>query len=109
MGGRATWIALLVLAAAGAWAWWRYAPETLPTFVRPPRAEPAPGADPVADQPNPPLYKWRDDAGQWHITDTPPKGRTFEKVVVDPGVNVIPSILSGDEQRAAEEGKAAEQ
>lgn len=102
-------LALLALAAAAAWAWRHYAPEKLPAFARPPRAEPAAGTGPIADEPNPPLYKWRDDAGQWHITDTPPKGRAFEKVVVDPGVNVIPSILSGDEQRAAEDGEAAEQ
>lgn len=100
MDGRATkWIALLVLAAAGAWAWWRYSPETLPDFVRPARElPPSAGATVVAEwnatgDPNPPLFKWKDAKGQWHVTDKPPASGAYEKVVVDPDTNVLPALI----------------
>ena len=77
-------LALLVLALllGAAWAWWTYAPETLPAALRAQR--------PSANT-SPPLYKWRDERGQWNITDRPPPGRTYETVIVDPGTNVLPS------------------
>ena len=74
---------LLCLLLGGAWVWWTYAPETLPEALRAPR--PAPAA--VA----PPLYKWKDQSGQWHISDQPPAGRAYETVIVDPNTNVLPS------------------
>lgn len=79
-------IAVVLLGAAG-WAWWRYAPDTLPGFV----------ADRVVRSPeaNPPLYKWRDAQGQWHITDQPPTDRPFEEVRVDPRLNVVPTVVPG--------------
>lgn len=30
------------------------------------------------------LYRWRDDAGRLHVTDTPPKGRRFERISSQP-------------------------
>ena len=84
--------ALLLLAAlaAAGWVWWRFAPETLPAFAR--QVVPA---SPVA---NPPLYKWRDAEGRWHVTGQPPPDRPYETVVVDPSTNVIPAY--GTEREA---------
>lgn len=89
-GGRAsaltlTFLAALALAAAG-WAWWYYSPQTLPRGVREqlPVATESPAHNPV-------LYKWKDDRGQWNITDRPPEGRAFEEVRVNPDLNVLPA------------------
>ncbi len=83
------WRIVLVLAAlaASGWAWWRYAPDTLPAFI----------GDRIARSPeaNPPLYKWRDAQGQWQITDKPPTDRPFEEVRVDPRLNVVPTVVPG--------------
>ena len=96
--GTAVAITVLLLALL---AWWMYWPETIPVFGHRPEAELAKPRDGRADTPaaarakaaadaNKPLYKWQDEHGQWHITDRAPKDRPYEKVVVDPGTNVIP-------------------
>jgi hypothetical protein len=96
--GTAVAITVLLLALL---AWWMYWPETIPVFGQRPEAELAKPRDGRADTPaavrakaaadaNKPLYKWQDEHGQWHITDRAPKDRPYEKVVVDPGTNVIP-------------------
>ena len=77
---------VVALLAVAAFAWWRFAPDTLPEFAR--RAIPP---SPVA---NPPLYKWRDAQGRWQVTDTPPQDRPYETVVVDPATNVVPGYGS---------------
>jgi len=75
---------LVVLALAAALvAWWRLAPDSLPAFAQ--------RAVPRSPESNPPLYKWRDVAGAWHVTDTPPADRPYETVVVDPKTNVVPA------------------
>lgn len=91
LGGAATQLlVLLLIVVGGGWVWWRYAPETLPEFVRAQIVKPLQQvANPPA--PNPPLYKWKDDKGQWNITDRPPEGRAYEMVVVDPDTNVLPT------------------
>lgn len=38
-----------------------------------------------------PLYRWRDDQGQVHVSDQPPQGRPYEAVVYNKDTNVIPS------------------
>jgi hypothetical protein len=38
----------------------------------------------------PALYRWRDDKGVLHLTDTPPKGRKYEKVALREDLNIIP-------------------
>ena len=95
--GTAVAITLLLLALL---AWWMYWPETIPVFGRRPEAELAKPRDVRATQAaarakatadaSKPLYKWQDERGQWHITDQAPKGRPYEKVVVNPDTNVLP-------------------
>lgn len=80
-------VVVAILLAVAGWAWWRFLPETLPRFV-----VEAAGRAQLAD---PPLYKWRDAKGQWHITDEPPKDRPYEEVNVDPRMNVVPTVVPG--------------
>jgi hypothetical protein len=96
--GTAVAITLLLVALL---AWWMYWPETIPVFGHRPESEPAKPQDRRADaaraanaasaDAKKPLYKWQDENGQWHITDTAPRNRPYEKVVVNPDTNVIPS------------------
>jgi hypothetical protein len=79
--GRALLPALVLLFAGGA-AWWYFAPNTLPTFVKAQLPAP-PKSDAV-------LYKWRDAKGGLHVTDTPPPDRPYETVRYDPNANVLP-------------------
>jgi hypothetical protein len=83
---RSVLIVLLLLIGAAA-AWWYFAPETLPDAVKP--------RLPRAIDPNPPLYKWKDAHGQWHITDQPPPDRPYEEVRIDPRTNVVPTVVPG--------------
>jgi len=71
-----------VLLLAGAGAWWYFAPNTLPSFVK--------TQLPASAQSNPVLYKWRDAKGGLHVTDTPPPDRPYETVRYDPNANVLP-------------------
>lgn len=83
-GGAVLWLLLCVaiLALAG-WAWWYYAPDSLP--------EPLRKQLPVSKNANPVLYKWRDAQGRWQVTDQAPTDRPYETVRVDPNTNVLPS------------------
>jgi len=39
-----------------------------------------------------PLYKWKDNKGQWIVSDTPPKnGTNYETLQYNPDANVIPA------------------
>ncbi len=38
------------------------------------------------------VYKWQDSQGQWHLSDSAPKGIEYETVLVDSAANVIPSV-----------------
>ncbi|MBL8246477.1 MAG: DUF4124 domain-containing protein [Rhodanobacteraceae bacterium] len=40
---------------------------------------------------NPLLYKWRDDRGNWQVSDQPPAEGPYETVRVDPDTNVLPA------------------
>ena len=93
----------LILVAIAGIAYWQFAPPGWLFSHRerpiPPEGIPAgPGGGHIAatvdPSHNPPLYKWKDDGGQWHITDKPPaKGVGFEKVIVDPNANVVPTQI----------------
>ncbi len=73
-----------LLAAAGAWVW-RYQPERLPTEWR--------RQNPHSRDYSPAVYRWRDEAGQVHLTDTPPPDRPYETVRINPRQNVVPTTL----------------
>lgn len=88
--GRA--LLLLALIAAALWAWWTYAPESVPTVVREQLPVPAPAPEPM-------LYKWKDDQGRWNVTDQPPAGRPYEAVRVDPDTNVLPAGVQPEQDR----------
>ena len=83
--GRA-WPLFLAIVLGLAAAWWYFAPDTLPTALRQ-AAPPSPGLEK-----NPPaLYKWRNAAGQLHVTDVPPANRPYETVRYNPATNVVPA------------------
>ena len=80
-------ILLIGVLAGGAWIWWHYFPDSLPTIVD--------KHTPRSPQANPPLYKWRNAEGVWQITDAPPTDLPYETVVVDPQRNVVPTVIPG--------------
>ena len=61
-------VVLALLAAAAAWLW-RYQPERLPAEGR--------RQNPHSREYSPAVYRWRDEAGQVHLTDTPPPDRPY--------------------------------
>jgi len=75
---------VLVLAAAG-YAWWNFAPDTLPDPLR--------KLLPASARANPVLYRWRDDKGRWTVTDGPPSDRPYEVIKYDPKTNVVPTVV----------------
>lgn len=76
--------AFALLAAAAAWVW-HYEPERLPQEWR--------TQNPHSRDYTPTLYRWRDDQGRVQLTDTPPKGRSYETVRIDPNRNIVPTTL----------------
>jgi hypothetical protein len=48
---------------------------------------------PVSARANPGLYRWRDDKGRPHVTDTPPTDRPYETLKYDPKTNVVPTVV----------------
>lgn len=85
------WLFVLAVLSVAGYAWWHFAPQTLPAGIRGPTRAPE----------NPALFKWRDANGQWHITDSPPTQGEYEKIVVDPNTNVVPSTVPvGDDAEA---------
>ena len=86
---RAGWATVAGLGAGGGLAWWvgrdqapRHSPEA--------RQRAAEAAAAQAADAQRPLYRWRDDAGSLQITDTPPKGRPYERIArePEPGIRV---------------------
>lgn len=80
---RAAWAILAGLAAGGGLAWWLgrdQAPQRSAEARQ--RAEQAAAAE--AEDALHPLYRWRDDAGNLQITDSPPKGRPYERIAREP-------------------------
>ena len=69
---------MLVLAIAlGVAAWWWYTQE-MPRRERE-RAAAAEIAAAQAERADS-LYRWRDDAGNLHVTEDPPKDRRYERI-----------------------------
>ena len=65
-------------------AWWwldrSHAEASKPTPVSAAAADSAGEADVAGIW----LYRWRDDAGNLQITDTPPRGRRYERIDREP-------------------------
>lgn len=83
---------LLALIGTAIWAWWTYAPDSVPAVLREQLPVAVPAASPV-------LYKWKDAQGRWNVTDQPPAGRPYEIVRVDPNTNVLPAGVPPEQDR----------
>jgi len=83
---RLGWALLLGLAGGVALAWWlsRDTPEQ--AHAKQVRAERAAAAD--FEDSRPVLYRWRDDDGSLHVTDTAPRGRRYERVPIEPDMAI---------------------
>ena len=68
---------LLLAIALGVAAWWWFTSE-MPRRERE-RAKAAEHATVQAERANS-LYRWRDANGNLQVTDTPPKGRKYERI-----------------------------
>ncbi len=68
-------------------AWWlaRESPEDAARKRQ--RAEQAAAAN--AEDARPVLYRWRDASGALQITDTPPKGRKYERIDKQPAAGMV--------------------
>lgn len=77
------WVLIIaVLAAAGATAYWFYNPQQRPSWL----AERLPTAPEATIK----LYRWKDDSGQWVVTDDAPSDREYEVVEYRHDSNVLP-------------------
>ena len=78
---RAGWAILAGILLGGALAWWasRETPEQ--ARAKQVRAERAAAAD--AEDARPVLYRWRDADGVLQVTETPPRGRPYERIAKD--------------------------
>ena len=78
---------LLLAVGLGVAAWWWFTSE-MPRRERE-RAIAAEAAAKQAERADS-LYRWRDDAGNLQITESPPKGRRYEHIArePEPGIRV---------------------
>lgn len=79
---RLGWALVLGVAAGIGAAWWLSRDTPAQSRVKAERAGRAAAAN--AEDARPVLYRWRDDAGQLQVTAQPPKGRTSERVDMQP-------------------------
>jgi len=79
---RLGWALLLGVLGGVAVAWWlsRETPDQV--AEKQARAERAAAAN--FEEARPALYRWRDDGGALHVTDTAPKGRKYERLPIQP-------------------------
>lgn len=77
-------VGLLLIAAAAAYVWYQR-PDLLPDGLR--------AKNPQSVDYAPAVYRWKDDQGRTQISDTPPEGRPYETVRIDPRTNVVPDTL----------------
>lgn len=81
--GRAlVWVLILVLLAGGTLVYWRQYPATAPGWLR----EMAPELFITRTR----LYRWQDETGEWHVSDTPPEGSDYEVVEYRSDANTVP-------------------
>lgn len=77
-------VVLLLIAAVAAYVWYQH-PDLLPEGMR--------AKNPQSVDYAPAVYRWKDERGRTQISDTPPVGRDFETVRIDPNTNVVPDTL----------------
>lgn len=77
---------LLALFGAGiAAAVWYFRPDLRPGWV--------PDALPTSPAATVTMYRWKDDGGQWVISDTPPTDeRPYEEVTLRTDTNTLPGM-----------------
>lgn len=46
------------------------------------------------------FYKWQDEQGQWHLSDTAPEGVQAIKVEIDTTANVLPSLQALEPEKS---------
>lgn len=76
------WLLVLLGILGGVLLYWYTTPQTVPPWAR--------GWLPGLPEYTGPLYRWRDDQGREHVTDKPPKGRSYEEVRYRANANVMP-------------------
>lgn len=81
--GRAlVWLLVLVLIGGGVLVYWRTYPANAPAWLR--------DMVPALFVTRTTLYRWQDEAGNWHVSDTPPAGRDYEVVEYRSDANTVP-------------------
>lgn len=50
------------------------------------------------------VFKWQDETGMWHFSDNKERGRSAEKLTVDPNANLVHFAVAGDRQAPAVSG-----
>lgn len=106
-----TFVVVAIVLGVIGWIWHAFFWDALPIPELPDipglsaggRGESPDDAAPRRAAENPPLYKWKDDQGRWNVTDRPPPDRPYEKVVVDPDTNVIPSLAPPADERKTDD------
>ena len=63
-------------------AWWANRDTPEQRQAKEQRAAQAAAA--TAEDARPVLYRWRDENGTLHVADTPPKGRSYERIDREP-------------------------
>lgn len=86
--GRAlVWLLVLLVAAGGLLFYWRTYPASAPMWLR----DMAPALFVSRTQ----LYRWQDDAGNWHVSDEPPADREYEVIEYRSDANTLPPAEGG--------------
>lgn len=92
-GGRG-WLKVLLLIivvlGAGAAYLWHFEPERATKWLEKAPVVGGPGVTTA--------YKWKDEDGNWQITDEPPpEGISYQTIEVRSDVNILPSLKQGNQ------------
>ncbi len=84
---RLSWAIIAGLMLGIGVAWWLTRESSDTSARKRQRAEQAAAAN--AEDARPVLYRWRDASGALQITDTPPKGRKYERIDMMPAAGIV--------------------
>ncbi len=84
---RLTWAIVAGLLLGIGVAWWLARESPDDSARKRQRAEQAAAA--TAEDARPVLYRWRDASGALQITETPPKGRKYERIDKMPAAGIV--------------------